>query len=280
MKILKDPLLHFLLLGAALFGLYALVSEPPPGESRKRIVITANDIKQLKALFAKQWQRSPTANELENLIESSIREQVFYREALALGLDKDDTIVRRRLVQKMEFIVADVTLPEQPADEVLREYHAKHAERYRSPARLSFAHIYFNPDQRGARTESEAKLTLDTLRKTGAGARQPGDQGDRFMLSQEYSDRTLDEIARDFGKGFADRLKELTPGQWHGPVVSGYGLHLVYITDRAPATQRDFEEVRARVKNDYLFDLRRESNEKVYRKLRERYEIKIEDGAR
>lgn len=279
MKFFKEPLFHFLLIGAALFGLYAMVSEPPPKADRLQITITANDIKQLKALFAKQWQRPPTEQELKGLIDNAIREQVFYREALALGLDKDDTIVRRRLVQKMEFIVADASLPQQPADDTLREYYNKHLERYRNPARLSFTHIYFNPDQRGGRAAEEAGLTLDTLRNTSAGAQQAGDQGDRFMLQQEYHDRTVDEIARDFGKRFAERLAKIEPGQWAGPVLSGYGVHLVYVTDRAPAGQRPFEEVRERVKTDYLFDLRRESNDKVYQKLRERYQVTVEDGA-
>jgi len=278
MRLLKEPLFHFLLLGALLFGLYAAVSREQPGENRNRITVTANDIRQLKALFAKQWQRPPTTEELNGLIEGHIREQVFYREALALGLDKEDTIVRRRLVQKMEFIVSDVSLPQQPGEDVLRAYYEKHPDRYMVPARLSFAHIYFNPDRRGDRAEQEARTVLDTLLKNGAGPGQAGDQGDRFMLEQQYSDRTVDEIAREFGRDFASRLAGMTPNQWHGPVKSGYGIHLVYITQLMPAARAAFDDVRERVRTDYLYDLRRETNDKVYRKLRDRYEITVERG--
>jgi len=274
-NLIKEPLFHFLLLGALLFGLYFLITDQQPGENHNQIVITAEDIGQIKALFAKQWQRPPTDQELQGLIDSHVREQVFYREALALGLDKGDTIVRRRLAQKMEFIIADVSLPKVPAEPALRGYYDKHPDRYQAPARITFVHIYLNPDQRGGQTEAEANAMLDALRESSAGAEQHASLGDRFMLEYEFTDRSVDEIERNFGQEFADNIVKLTSNQWHGPVESGYGIHLVYLSEIVPAARRSFDQVRKQVQTDYLFDLRREANDKVYAKLRERYEIMV-----
>jgi peptidyl-prolyl cis-trans isomerase C len=274
-NILKDPLFHFLLIGFAIFALYGVLNKDRASDNINVISVNEPDIEQLKALWQKQWQRPPTKQELDGLVESHIREQVFYREALAMGLDKDDTIVRRRLMQKMEFLVADVSLPEDPEANALQEYYQNHLDRYREPARLSFSHIYFSVDQRGERAEQEAKAALDSLKKTGADANFPADIGDRFMLPSNYANRSTDEIARDFGKEFAEQVAASPMRQWQGPVASGYGLHLVYISEVETARVRELEEVKEQVKNDYLFDLRQDANKKVYEKLRERYEINV-----
>jgi peptidyl-prolyl cis-trans isomerase C len=274
-NILKDPLFHFLLIGFAIFALYGVLNKDRASDNINVISVNESDIEQLKALWQKQWQRPPTKQELDGLVESHIREQVFYREALAMGLDKDDTIVRRRLMQKMEFLVADVSLPEDPEANALQEYYQNHLDRYREPARLSFSHIYFSVDQRGERAEQEAKAALDSLKKTGADANFPADIGDRFMLPSNYANRSTDEIARDFGKEFAEQVAASPMRQWQGPVASGYGLHLVYISEVETARVRELEEVKEQVKNDYLFDLRQDANKKVYEKLRERYEINV-----
>jgi hypothetical protein len=263
------------LIGFAIFALYGVLNKDRASDNINVISVTESDIEQLKALWQKQWQRPPTKEELDGLVESHIREQVFYREALAMGLDKDDTIVRRSLMQKMEFLVADVSLPEEPAASALKEYYQKNLDRYREPARLSFSHIYFSIDRRGERAEQEAKAVLGSLIKTGANNSYPAEYGDRFMLQSTYENRTTDEIARDFGQQFADQLAALPPRTWHGPVASGYGLHLVYISDVETARVRQLEEVNEQVKNDYLFDLRQQANKKVYEKLRERYDINV-----
>ena len=274
-NIIKDPLFHFLLIGFAIFALYSVMNKDSTSSSTNVINVGASDIDQLKALWQKQWQRPPTKQELDGLVESHIREQVFYREALAMGLDKDDTIVRRRLMQKIEFLVADVSLPEEPEASALQKYYQNNLDRYREPARLSFSHIYFSVDQRGERAEQEAKAVLGSLIKTGANSNYPADYGDRFMLQSSYVDRTTEEIARDFGQQFVDQLTALSPQQWHGPVMSGYGLHLVYISNVEASRVSEFEEVKEQVKNDYLFELRKEANVKVYQKLRERYVINV-----
>lgn len=271
----REPLLHFLAIGAFLFGVYLWLNDPYKGSASTRIEVSANDIELLRARWMKQWQRPPTANELQGLIESHIREEVLYREAVALGLDKDDTIVRRRMAQKMEFLVADVAVPMEPAEAELRAYFEANQERYRDPVTLSFTHIYFNPDRRGASAQSDAEVALTRLQVAKQPPRRAPDLGDRFMLAHEYVGESTPDIARDFGGAFAQALLKLEPDKWQGPVASGYGLHLVYIKDRVEPRLPDFVAVREKVKNDFLVDKRHEVNEFAYQRLRERYEIVI-----
>lgn len=271
----REPLVHFVAIGALLFGIYLWLNDPYATSNSTRIEVSANDIELLHARWMKQWQRPPTAEELRGLVEDHIREEVLYREALALGLDKDDTIVRRRMALKMEFLVADVAVPTAPDQVELRGYFQENQERYRQPVTLSFTHIYFNPDRRGSSTQRDAEAELDRLQAAKQRPRRARDLGDRFMLAHEYVEKSTPDIARDFGGAFAQRLIELEPGRWHGPVASGYGLHLVYISDRAESRLPDFAAVRDKVENDFLIDKRREANELAYQRLRERYEIVV-----
>lgn len=275
MKWYREPLVHFLAIGALLFGIYLWLNDPYATSNSMRIEVSANDVELLHARWIKQWQRPPTERELEGLIEAHIREEVLYREALALGLDSDDTIVRRRMAQKMEFLVADVAVPTEPDEAELRAYFETKQEHYREPVTLSFTHVYFNPDQRGPSTQTDAEAELDRLQAAKQPPRRTRDLGDRFMLADEYVEKSAPDIARDFGKAFAQRLVELEPGTWQGPVASGYGLHLVYISDRTESRLPDFAVVRERVKNDFLIDKRREVNDLAYQRLRERYDIVI-----
>ena len=274
-KIIREPLFHFLLLGAVIFLVYFWLNPYDVSSSSNQINISQNDLERFEKIFHKQWNRKPTQQEMQGLIRAHLKEEILYREALALGLEKDDTIVRRRLAQKMEFLITDVTVPGEVDDKDLMEFYEKNPERYTRAARMSFRHIYFNPDQRGGRLLDEANATLTTLQATKVGADVPDNYGDRFMLQQEYSLQSTGQIARMFGGEFADELVELTPGSWQGPIKSGYGVHLVYIQERDAASVYPFPEVRERVKNDYLFELRQRRNEEMLEKLKTRYEITI-----
>jgi len=275
-KIVRDPLVHFLLLGGLLFVLYFIMNPGEKTAGGNQIHITQGDIDRFKQIFQKQWQRPPTQEELQGLIRSQVKEEVLYREALAMGLDKDDTIVRRRLAQKVEFLITDVTVPSEVDDKTLMTFYEKNAERYTRAAKLSFRHIYFNPDKRGERTLDEAIATRQTLQATKIGMLVSDDLGDRFMLQLQYQQKSTDDIAREFGREFADELATVTPGSWQGPVKSGYGVHLVFVEERDAASIYPFDEVRERVKNDYLFELRQTRNDEVLEKLKARYEIVIE----
>lgn len=276
---LREPLLHFVLIGALLFGLFALTNKVTTrGESV--IKITQADIGQLQLLFQRQWQRPPTPEELQTLVDGLIREEVLYREALALGLDRNDTIVRRRMAQKIEFLVGDTAVPAEPDNAALTAYYKKNKERYREPARLTFRHIYFSTDQRGARAEKDAEDTLKRLRASKQATQRTAESGDRFMLADRYAQKGTDELAREFGGTFAEEIAKAPVGRWYGPITSGYGLHLVYVSARNEARIAPLADVRGRVAADWLIDQRQEANERVFERLRSRYEIVVDEGVK
>ncbi|MGD8476794.1 MAG: peptidylprolyl isomerase [Burkholderiales bacterium] len=271
-RLLREPLVHFLAIGVLLFVLYALVNDDAPRRA-DRIEITGADVEQLALIFQKQWQRPPDSQELQGLIDARLREEVLYREALAMGLDENDTIVRRRLAQKVEFLMGDSGGVTEPDDETLQAYYEKNADRYREPPRLSFSHVYFSTDRRGAQAEKDARALLTQLRSAKPRVTQAPEEGDPLMLPPIYVDRGVDEIARDFGTSFAQQVGELESGQWYGPITSGYGLHLVYIGSRRDARLPSLDQVRSKVVNDWQVDERRAADARIYERLRSRYEV-------
>ena len=270
-SLLREPLVHFLAIGALLFLVYGIVSDSDRAGDELRVEVTADDIDYLRTVWQQQWRRAPTAWELQRLIDNQIREEILYREAIALGLDADDTIIRRRLAQKMQFLAEDLATQAQPSDEQLLAFYNNNRDSLTDPAQYSFTHIYFSPDQRGDKVAADAELVrLELLDRAVEHA---PERGDRFMLESDFEALTEHQVARLFGNEFAREVFQLTPGEWAGPVVSGYGLHLVRVLDTEPARLPEFEEIRDRVTNLYLDDLRRRTNEEVYERLKSRYEI-------
>lgn len=278
-RVAREPLFHFLLLGLLLFVLYGAVSDGG-GDSidGKRIEVTADDLVWLQAGWEQQWNRPPTRSELEGLVDAFVREEVLYREAVAAGLDRDDTIVRRRMVQKMEFLFEDLAVRGEPTDEELVAFYEANPERYEIPPGVSFSHVYFSTDQRGATTEAAATAALAQLRERGVDPVGAREYGDRFMLPHDYAGRSPAEVAELFGSDFAESLFALTGEGWQGPIASAYGLHLVNIYERFEASSPELDEVRDEVSRDYLTERRQEANEAVFETLLSRYEIVIDDN--
>ena len=271
-KILREPLLHFLVLGAGLFLLFGLIGGP--AEQRpNRIVVSAAKVENLAGLFERTWRRPPTQAELDGLIADHVKEEILYREALALGLETDDIVIRRRLRQKMEFVGEDVAPPAEPTEAELQAFLDEHAERFRKPARLSFAQVYLSPDRRGEDAWGDAERLLVTL---DAGTSDPAASGDPFLLEQDYRDLAAHDVERLFGEAFAARVAELPVGRWSGPVESGYGLHLVLVRERTPARLPDLAEVRDAVANEWRAARREEANRAFYDGLRANYEVTVE----
>ncbi len=277
-RILSEPLHHFLLLGVAIFALYAWLGGADAGAPDRRIVVSAAEAAQLAEFFSKRWSRLPTPQELRGLVDARVREEVLYREALALGLDRDDTIVRRRLAQKMEFLIEDLGGRTEPGEEELRVFLAEHPDRFSERARLTLSHVYVNSDRRGEAAERDAERILATLREASPGG-DPGAHGDASPLARVYKDVDRDEIAGIFGAVFADRVTELPPGAWHGPVQSSYGLHLVFVHARSEPRLPELAEVEQKVRDEWRAARRREVNEVVFAKLLEGYEVVIEEPA-
>lgn len=271
-KLLREPLVHFLILGAVLFLVFDLTRETDQPDER-RIVVTAGQVEQLTAQFSRTWMRPPTPSELEGLVERHVRSEIFYREALAMGLGQDDPYVRNRLALKLEFLLDDLSAEAEPADEELARFLGQHLERFVEPARLSFRQVYLNPD-RHADPPAEAERLLDVLR-SGA---DPAGLGDASMLASSFEAASRDETARQFGGEFADALAEVEPGVWSGPVQSPFGIHLVLVSARKPGRQPALAEIRDAVLAEWRDQRRREAKELAYRRLRERYEIVTEPG--
>lgn len=273
-RLITEPLVHFVLLGAALFGLYALVSgddASPAGQ----IVVSEGRIRNLAETFARTWQRPPTAEELDGLVEDFIREEVLYREAVALGLDRDDTVIRRRLRQKLEFVSEDAAAVE-PTEAELAAFLAENADAYRVESRLTFVQVYLDAGKRGQRLETDAAGLLEALR---GGRAVPGEAGDSIMLEPRYVDATETDLDRLFGAEFAAALRDAPAGAWFGPVRSGYGAHLVLIEQRTPGRPAALGEVRDAVARDWATAGRQRQLEAQYRELRSRYVVRIEAPA-
>jgi hypothetical protein len=273
-RILREPLLHFLLLGAVLFVVYGLVSKRASDEPGK-IVITQAQIAAMAEGFTRTWRRPPLHEELDGLIRDRVREEVSYREAIALGLDKDDTIIRRRLRQKLEFISEDIVAPEQPGDEELNAYLLAHAERFRVEQTFTFKQIYLDPARHDGNLARDSAQLIERLKRVGEGA-DISAFGDPLMLEQSFSSERGSEVAKQFGNKFAAKLAELAPGQWQGPIESGYGVHLVRVDEREQARMPALAEVRDTVIREWTNARRLEANEKFFQELLKRYTVTIE----
>jgi hypothetical protein len=274
MKLLREPLVHFLVLGAGLFVLFGLVDDPA-GTRTDQIVVTAGQIDQLAEGWKRTWQRPPTQKELDGLVQDYIREEVYYREALAMGLDRDDMIVRRRLRQKLEFLTDDLVAAVEPTEEQLQKHLAEYAEQFRVDSSLSFDHVYFNRDRRGDEAQRDAERLLSRL-ETASRDVDLAALGDPLLLPGEYQQASSSEIAGRFGREFAAQLVELPVGRWVGPVESGYGLHLVLIHERIPGQIPALEDVRRAVEREWSAARRKEAAEALYQGLRARYSVVVE----
>ena len=273
-RCLREPLVHFLLIGLGMFVIYGVLN-PGPGQggSLSRIVLTEDDLRQLQIAFTAQWRRSPTPEELAELVNSKVREEILYREALALGLDKEDTIVKRRMAQKMDFLAEDLSDLREPTTEELRAWFEKNSQRFALPSRTTFRHLYFSPDRRGEHTRADAVSALNEL------AGKPEDSpaavalADPFMFQDYYGDRTPEQLAKEFGPNFAQSLFQIKPGSWQGPIESGYGWHLVWVGSITPSRMPQFEEVEQDVKSKWIEEQRTETKSKMFETMRERYEV-------
>ena len=273
-RLLREPLVHFLLIGAALFGIYkftpaAGTSSAPPREIR----LTLDELAQLALLFQSQWRRPPTPQELERLVENKVQQEILYREALAMGLDRDDEIVKRRMAQKMQFLAEDVAGAHEPTPDELAAWFEKNGERFALPARVSFRHAYFSPDRRGERAREDAARARAVLAGEPEDTELARSLADRFMLQDYYGDRTAPQIAKEFGPRFAEAIVGIAPGAWQGPIESGYGWHLVFVDQLVPGRTPAFEEVEPDVRAAWLDDQKEQAWKNAYDAMRAKYTV-------
>ena len=276
MKMLREPLLHFLAIGAVIYLAYGVFAEPLPEADDKTIVVTAGEIEWMQTSWQKRWNRPPTDEELDGLIQQYIRETVLYREALTMGLNQHDQVIRRRLAQKLEFLAKDLVALTPPTEQELEAYFAEHKDRYQEPALYTFTQVFIDPDKRGDATLDDAEAIKANLVAQGDAIDDSGALGDSFMLQTYYPEKDPTEIQKQFGSGFVESLVALEPGQWHGPVLSGYGVHLVYVSHISEPPAPEFAAVRERVTQDWVADRGEALSEQFYANLRDQYSVVIE----
>ena len=275
-KLVREPLLHFLVLAVMLFVAYSLVSKGSSGEGGK-IVITQGQLASMWESFTQTRQREPTRDEWEGLIRERVREEVYYREALALGMDKDDLIIRRRLQQKMEFISDDVAAQAQPTDDELKAYLQAHPDSFRIDQRFTFRQVFLNPEKHGKNLARDAAQLLGAVEPGTAVKADISTLGDSIMLDKQYDALPAGDVAKQFGEKFATALGGLPLGQWQGPVESAYGVHLVFVSERQAGAMPALADVRDAVRRDWDNARRLEANDRFYRELLKHYTVTIEN---
>lgn len=270
-RLLKDPLVHFLAIGVALFAISAWRGDGIRG-SRERIVVTAEQVAQARAAATALRGREPSPAELAELIEPIVREEVLYREAVALRLGENDDEVRRRLVEKMSYLTQDLADPEPSSPGELRAFYDASPELFSIPVLVSFDQVFFNPSSHGDSLQSDARKGLEAL----LGGAAPADVGDRTPLRESYDDAPREQVSVLFGEDLAQAVFTLPPGGWSGPYASDFGLHLVRLRGRTPARLPPYEEIADRVAEAFAAQRRQEANEDAYRELRSHYDVVIE----
>ncbi len=270
---LREPLLHFLLLGAGLFLLFRLVG----GDSQapKEIVVTEARVEALAESFARTWMRPPTAQELTGLVDDYVKEEIFYREAVTMGLDRDDVVIRRRLRQKLEFISEDVAAAQEPTEQQLQDYLDAHAEKFVEPDRQSFQQVYFSPERRGEAAVRDAEKLLNEL-LAGRGPADPAEAGDPTLLPPGLEAATPQQIANTFGEDFALRVAEAPVGQWTGPIRSSFGWHVLRVAERSPGTTPTLEAIRPIVAREWQSEQRQRLGDQFYQAMRSQYDVRVE----
>ena len=274
-RLLKEPLLHFLVLGTLLFAVYSWLNRSSPNNKNTAgtVRITSNEIAWLKETWSRQWQREPSRDELRGLVTDFLKEELLSREARALGLDQNDTIVRRRLAQKLEFLVKDTSTLAEPTEEDLRRFYEANPERFQTDARISFTQVFFSREKRAA-AGTDAKAALSEL----AGGANAADVGDRILVDSDFVDTDMQSVAGQFGREFANAVFALKPGGWTGPIESGYGLHLVRVSEVKPGKRRAFSEVKTQVLEYWREQRQRQDNEKYFASLLKKYDVVVDEN--
>lgn len=262
-KIFGEPLVHFALLGIFLFFLFQWVSED---DTDRRIVIDQYDLNGIVAKWNLQWSRDPTEEELKGLLDNYIKQEIYYREALALRFDHNDEVVKRRMAQKMQFLTQDVASQVDPTEEQLRKFLDENIEKYTKEKEFSFAHVYFSPDKRKD-ADADALISLNL----------EDPKGDHPPIPSEYNQAPLSKVRASFGQAFSDELNKLTVNsKWQGPIRSGYGVHLVKIEQIYDSRPLSFDEVKTQLINDYQYEFQLTMNDELFSSLLEKYQIVLE----
>jgi parvulin-like peptidyl-prolyl cis-trans isomerase-like protein len=268
-RLLREPLLHFLLGGAVLFGVYGSL-QGGRSSSPTEVVVSRGQVRSLQMQFERLWQRPATRDELRGLVDGWVKEEIFYREGIAMALDRDDPIIRRRVGQKLEFIL-DSAAPASPTDTELQSWLDAHPGDYQTEPTYSLRQVFFNPARHGDTLDGDIAAARRALESGNA------IEGDTTLLPPAMNAARATEVARVFGNEFAEGLAMTAIGGWHGPMRSAFGVHLVELSERRDGSRATLQDVRAQVERDLLHARTENAKAAVYERLRANYRVRIDD---
>jgi len=271
-KLMQEPMVHFLLAGMLIFALYYAVKQTD--EQKNSIVITDAHIEKMVLNFSREWNRAPTEQELKSLLDRFIELEVSYREALAMNLDKDDEIIKRRLEQKFKFVTEDMAGLYAPTESELVNYYQQHKLSYVEPEVYCFEQIFFDAEKY-KNTREQAVQTLNNIKLKNLHFDQAVMLGDRFPFDVQFNRLTPADIAKSLGTAFTDSLQHSKKTEWVGPLASSYGYHILYITSYIPSTQKPYNDVAQTVRRDFIFDLQKKYNDQLLRNFRKSYTVEV-----
>ncbi|RUX28850.1 peptidyl-prolyl cis-trans isomerase [Mesorhizobium sp. M7A.F.Ca.US.011.01.1.1] len=275
MTLLREPLLHFAVVGVILFGGYSWMSDRHvEATAAEPVRIGDGDVRWLKQTWSSQWLREPTGDELKGLVDDLLTEKLLAREAQEIGLEQDDTIIRRRLAQKLKFLVEDTAQLAEPTEADLRQFYVANAAHFETPGKLSFRQVYFNPEHRkDAAADATAALGALSLN-----IEDDSIEGDRLLFDDSFADTDEHALSGMFGPDFAREVFALEPGRWRGPVKSGYGFHLVLVTQRTATAPKPFEMAKDAVLAEWRFAKQTELSRDYLIELRNKYGVQLDNN--
>jgi hypothetical protein len=274
---LTEPLAQFLLIGAAIYGAYGYVGAPDSSANERTVTVTSGEIRALSDTWMNLWNRPPTNEELSQVIRQNVREKILFREAVAMGLDDGDIVIRRRLAQRLEYLASSLITPEEPTQQEMTEWYAANGEKFTQPDLYWITHVFFDPDLRDVTALEDAEALRIRLNSLDAQPDNFDQFGDRFMLENKYAERTVVELSKLFGGGFVDEVIKLEPGQWFGPILSGYGVHVVKLDKHWQAPKPAFSEVEDFIRQEIMTAEIEQLSDQFVDNLMSRYEIIVEE---
>jgi hypothetical protein len=277
-KLLKEPLVHFLIIGALMFVISDIIEKDYVSEDY-RIEITKQNVESMFKRWVEQLKRMPTQEEFDAYLENYLKEEILYREAKTMGLDKDDIIIKRRLVQKLEFLTNDLINISPPNLEEVKKYYEENPDEFTLPGKVDFIHIFFSIDASSLdEVKEKAEVIKKNLNQKSEIPKNYFKLGDPFLLPYEFNDMPMDNVTRNFGQSeFSDNLYNLSVGKWDGPFLSTYGVHLVYVLKKQLSTMLDFIEVKENIKLEIAEKRNRKAYKDFLSELKKKYNIRYSD---
>ena len=276
-RLVKEPLAQFLLIGVAIYAVYGYLGAPDDSDNERTISVTSGEIEAMTDQWLNLWNRPPTNEELAGVIRDHVRVTILAKEAVAMGLDEGDVVIKRRLAQKVQYLSDSLMTPEEPTEQELTDWYAANIEKFKQPDLYTISHIFFDPDIRDATALQDAEALREELNALDADPENISALGDRFMLQNYYPNRSVMELSKYFGGGFVDTVIQLEPGQWFGPVLSGYGVHVVRVDSHWVAPEPAFAEIEQMVRQGFIEAKAKELSDLFIDNLMSRYEIVVEE---